>query len=115
MNAQLDRVPREICRRSFLPARLDSRSKAQRQDGHEDTIQLIYAYLPPTVVLAAEQHLRAQTQIEQRAQQLWFARSGCPGGALNDWLRAEREVAKNLCDALLHRNIQELESAPVLH
>ena len=115
MNAQLDRVSREICRRSVLPARLNSRPKMLRRDSHEDTIQLVYAYLPPAVVLAAEQHLRPQTQIEQRAQQLWFARSGRPGGALSDWVRVEREVTKNLCDALLHRNIREPELVPVFH
>jgi hypothetical protein len=63
-------------------------------------MQLVYACLPPVMVLAMEQHLRAQTRIEQRAQELWFAGGG--GNALADWLRAESEVVQNLCYALLH-------------
>jgi len=76
----------------------------QLRDRHEATIQLIYAHLPPVMVLATEQHLRAQTNIEQRAHQLWFARDCGPGCALDDWVRAECEVVQKLCQALLGRN-----------
>jgi hypothetical protein len=96
-------------RKSSLPARLKGRSKAQPRDRHEDTIQLIYAHLPPAVVLAAEQHLRAQTNIEQRAHQLWFAQGCRTGVALGDWIQAECEVVQKLCQALLSRNTREPE------
>jgi len=112
MKAQFNHAQRRMCRKSSRQARLDGQPKAQRRDRHEDTIQLIYAHLPPAVVLAAEQHLRAQTNIEQRAHQLWFAQGCRPGAALSDWVRAECEMVQNLCQALLSRNTREPEPAP---
>jgi hypothetical protein len=112
MNAQFNPVQRKTCRKSPLQAQFNGRPGAQQQDRREDTIQLIYAHLPPAVVLAAEQHLRAQTNIERRAHQLWFAHGCRPGSALADWVRAECEVVQNLCQALLGRNTPEPESAP---
>jgi hypothetical protein len=76
------------------------------------TIQFIYAHLPPAMVLVKEQHLRAQTHIEQRAQQRWFAGNSRPEDTLDNWLHAEREVVQELCEALLHRNIREPEPTP---
>ena len=73
MKTQFNPVLRRTCQKSSPPARLDDRSKAQQSEPHENTVQLIYAHLPPAVVLAAEQHLRAQTNIEQRAHELWFS------------------------------------------
>lgn len=110
MKAQFNPVQRRMCRKPPLQARVDSRPKAQPRGRHEDTIQLIYAHFPPAVVLAAEQHLRAQTNIEQRAHQLWFAQGCRPGGGLGDWIRAECEVVQNLCQALLSRNTREPDS-----
>jgi hypothetical protein len=107
MNAQFNPVQRRMCRKSPRQARVDGRPKTQQRDRHENTIQLIYAHLPPAVVLAAQQHLRAQTNIEQRAHQAWFAQSCRPGSALGDWIRAECEVVQNLCQALLSRNTRE--------
>src|SRR5208282_6042382 len=69
MKAQFKSVQRRMCRKPPLQARVDSRPKAQPRDRHEETIQLIYAHLPPAVVLAPEQYLRAQTHIEQWAHQ----------------------------------------------
>ena len=109
MKAQFNSVQRRLCRKSPRQARLDGRSKAQQRDRHEDTTQLIYAHLPPAVVMAAEQHLRAQTNIAQRAHELWFAQGCRPGGALGNWIRAECEVVQKLCQALLTPNTQEPE------
>ena len=109
MKAHFNPVQRRMCRKSPLQARLEGRPKAQQRDRLEDTIQLIYAHLPPAVVLAAEQHLRAQTNIERRAHQLWLAQGCRAGVALNDWIRAECEVVQNLCQALLSRNSREPE------
>jgi hypothetical protein len=114
MKTPLNLVPRQMCRRPFRQTQPDDRRRVQRQDHREETIQLIYAHLPPAVVLATEQHLRAQTQIEQRAQQLWFARDGRSVSALSDWLQAEREVVRQLCDALRHPGNREPESVPAL-
>jgi hypothetical protein len=113
MKAQFNSVQRRMCRKPPRPARLDDRSRSQQLDGHEDTVQLIYAHLPPAVVLATEQHLRVQTNIEQRAHQLWFAQGCRPGDAFGDWIRAECEVVQNLCQALLSRNTREPETSPV--
>ena len=110
MKTQFNPVLRRTCRKSSRPARLDGRTKAQQREPNEHTVQLIYAHLPPAVVLAAEQHLRAQTNIEQRAHELWFAQGCRPGGALGDWIRAECEVVQNLCQALLNRNHREPET-----
>jgi len=109
MKAQFNPVQQRTYRKSPLQARLNGQPKAQQRDRHEDTIQLIYAHLPPAVVLAAEQHLQAQTNIEQRAHQFWFAQGCRPGTALSDWVRAECEVVQNLCQALLSRNTREPE------
>jgi len=113
MKAQFNPDQRRTCRKRSLQAQFNGRPKAQQRDRHEDTIQLIYAHLPPAVVLATGQHLRAQTNIEQRAHQLWFARGCPPGGALGDWIRAECEVVQALCQALPSRNPSEPEPTPV--
>ena len=113
MKTQLNPVQRKTCRKSPLQARLNGQLKAQQRDRHEDTIQLIYAHLPPAVVLATEQHLRAQTHIKRRAHQLWFDQGCRAGVALNDWVQAEYEVIQNLCHALLSRNTLEPEPDPV--
>jgi hypothetical protein len=113
MKSQFNPVQRRMCRKSPSQARLDGRAKAQQRDRREATIQLIYAHLPPAVVLAAEQHLRAKTNIEQRARELWFTQGCRPGGALGDWIRAECEVVQKLCQALLNRNTREPETSLV--
>ena len=115
MNAQSEPVPWQTCRKPCFPARPDFHANTQRRARKEATTQLIYAHFPPAAVLAAEQHLRAQTQIEQRAQQLWFARGRRPESALGDWLQAERELVQELCAALQHQNPRELEAAPAFH
>ena len=110
MKTLLDRIPQRKCRKHFRPVRLDRRPGTQLRADAGETVQLIYAHLPRAVVLATEQHLRAQTRIEQRAQQLWFA-GGCqPGQALQDWLQAEREVVRHLCVALQRENAPEPET-----
>ncbi len=115
MNAPLASITPASSRRRFPRVCLNGRSQAPRPRRHPQAVQLIYAHLPPLGVLAAEHHLRAQTQIEQRAQQLWFAGLGRPAAALNDWLRAEREVVNELCAAFLHRNLRPPEPAANLH
>ena len=75
--------------------------KERRPNRPGKTMQLIYAHLPPATVLAMEQHLRAQTQIQQRAQHLWLSGNNRVENTLENWLRAEREVVQNLCTALL--------------
>jgi len=112
MKAAFNLIRPKASRKRFRPARLAARPKAQRRSCPAKTLQMIYAQLPPAFVLAAEHHLRAQTQIEQRAQQLWFAGGGRPEGALENWLQAEREVVQKLCEALRPRNFREPESAP---
>jgi len=107
MNALLTRLPQKTGRKPCHQARLDVRPQACHPSRHAENIQLIYTHLPPAVILAVREHLRAQTQIEQRARQLWLARGCCQGRALDDWLRAEREVIHNLCEALLCRNARE--------
>lgn len=92
--------------------RHNGRSRAHHSSRAKKAIQFIYAHLPPAIILATAQHIRAQTQIEQRAQQIWFAGNDRPENTLDNWLRAEREVVQNLCEALLHRNVQEPESTP---
>jgi len=113
MKAQFNSVQRRLCRKSALKARLSGQFKAQQRDRHEDTVQLIYAYLPPAVVLAAKQHLRAQTNIEQRVHQLWFTQGCRSRGALEDWIRAECEAVQKLCQALVRRDPQEPEPRPI--
>lgn len=104
MKEQFNHVQRRTSRRSPVQARFDGRLKAQQQKQRESAVQLIYAHIPPAVVLAAEKHLRAQTNIEQRARQLWLSRGCRPVGDLGDWLRAECVEVQKLCQALLNRN-----------
>jgi hypothetical protein len=113
MKAQFNAVQRRVCRKSPRQARLEGQTNARQRDQNEDATQLIYVHLPPAVVLATEQHLRAQTHIEQRAHELWFAQGCRPGGALGDWIRAECEVVQKLCQALLSRNHREPETGLV--
>ena len=113
MKAQSNRVPRRTCRRSPFQARPDGQQKVQQQKQRESAVQLIYAHIPPAVVLAADKHLRAQTNIEQRAHQLWLSRGCRPVGDLGDWLRAECEEVQKLCQALLSRSPRELEPDPI--
>ena len=47
-------------------------------------------------VFSTDHHLRVQQQIEQRALALWKAEGCSHGTALNDWLRAEREVLERV-------------------
>lgn len=63
MKARFNHVQRRACRQSPLRRPHDGRSKAQQQTGCEGVVQLIYAHFPPAAVLAAEKHLRAQTNI----------------------------------------------------
>ena len=90
----------EIGRRPFQPSRQKGRAGNQIPHPREHPVQLVYAYLPPAMVLAADQHLRAQTRIEQRAQQLWLSSVGLPADVVNNWLNAEHEVVSELCRAL---------------
>jgi hypothetical protein len=76
-----------------LPRAPDSRAP-------KPTIQLVYAHFPSARILAAEHGLRAQTQIQQHAQQLWLAHHHQPEHTFENWLRAEREVVQELCAAL---------------
>jgi hypothetical protein len=115
MNAQNTQEPQKARLKRFYRAGHNDRSKAHHQSRTKQTIQFIYAHLPPAVILATGQHLRAQTQIERWAQQLWFAENGRSEDTLDNWLRAEREVVQNLSEALLHRNGQESESTPACH
>ena len=112
MKAQFNPVQWRMCRKSPFQARLNGQPKAQQQEPHEDPVQLIYAHLPPAVILATEQHLQAQTNIERRAHQLWFAQGCRAGVALNDWIQAECEVVQDLCQSLLSRNNREPEPDP---
>jgi len=100
MNPTFNPAPRKTCRKPFHPSRLDRQPETQRPNAPADNIQLIYAHLPPATIMATEQHLRTQTRIEQRAQQLWFVGKNRSEDALNHWLRAEQEVVQELCAAL---------------
>lgn len=113
MKTQFKTVQKRMCRKFPRQPRLDGQINVRQGEQNEDTMQLIYAHLPPAIVLATEQHLRAQTNIEQRAHELWFAQGCRPGGALGDWIRAECEVVQHLCQALLSRKAREPEPAPV--
>ena len=56
------------------------------------------------MVFTAEEHLGVQEQIERRARQLWCV-GGCRHGtALNDWLRAEREVLEQFIRVCVRRH-----------
>ena len=75
-------------------------------DSHplKETIQLVYAHFPSARILALEQRLRAQTQIQQHAQQLWLAEKNSLEHTFENWLRTEREVVQELCAALENGN-----------
>jgi len=45
------------------------------------------------------EHLKVQEQIEQRAYELWLARGSRQNGALENWVRAEREVLQDFVQA----------------
>jgi DUF2934 family protein len=49
------------------------------------------------------EHLGVQEQIERRARELWCA-GGFRHGALNDWLRAEREVLEQFIRVCVRRH-----------
>lgn len=115
MKTQFNSVQRRTCRKTPRPGRLDGQSKAQPRERRKDPIQLIYAHFPPAVILAAGQHLKAQTNIERRAHQLWFVQGCRSGSALGNWIQAEYEVVQNLCQTLLSRNTQEPELDLVSH
>jgi len=64
------------------------------------------------VVFTANEHVRAQQQIERRAHELWCA-GGCPlGTALNDWLQAESEVLEQFLRAYARRHALRQSSTP---
>jgi len=113
MKTQSNLIQRRMRRKSARPARPYGKARARQRDQNENATQLIYAHLPPAIVLATEQHLRAQTNIEQRARELWFAQGRRPGNALGDWIRSECEVVQQLCQALLNRNPGRAETGLV--
>ncbi len=80
-----------------------------RGRSRKETIQIIYGHLPPIKVLVREQHLRTQTYLEQRTQQLWFDRNGLKEG-LRDWLKTESRMAQNLSMALRRGNTRKSAS-----
>ena len=53
-------------------------------------------------VFTVADHLKVQEQIEQRAYELWLARGSRQNGALENWVRAEREVLKDFIQARTH-------------
>ena len=53
-------------------------------------------------VFTVDDHLRVQTQIEQRAYEFWRAGGSRPDTTLDDWVRAEREVLENFIQAGTH-------------
>jgi Protein of unknown function (DUF2934) len=95
-----------------MPGFLKKNSGAKHRDHADEAVQVIYAHLPPAAILAAEQHLRVQTQIVQRAQELWSTSGARPGDALSDWVKAERQVVQKLCNALLYRKIPDFGPTP---
>jgi len=48
------------------------------------------------------EHLKVQEQIEQRAYELWLAGGSRQNGALENWVRAEREVLEDFIQARTH-------------
>ena len=90
---------RSICRPRRLP----------------DGVQLIYAHLPPAPVLAGQQHLRAQTSLEQAGCRRWFASERWPGGAYENWLRTENELVNQLCEALMRGSLTRPQPTPAFH
>jgi hypothetical protein len=105
MKAQMQAQPRRSPTKTHWEV-----SQWVRFHTRQETVQLIYAHLPPAVILATGQHLLAQAQIEQRAHQIWLASNSRAEDTLNNWLRAEREVVDNLCAALSQKHIKEPES-----
>jgi hypothetical protein len=64
------------------------------------------------VIFTAEEHLKTQQQIEQRAREIWCA-GGCGDGtALGDWLQAEREVLEQFIWAYARRDALRQSSRP---
>jgi len=48
------------------------------------------------------EHLKVQEQIEQHAYELWIARGSRQNGALENWVRAEREVLEDFITVRTH-------------
>ena len=53
-------------------------------------------------VFTVVDHLKVQKQIEQRAYELWLAGGSHQNGALENWVRAEREVLEDFIQARTH-------------
>ncbi len=53
-------------------------------------------------VFTVADHLKVQEQIEQRAYELWLAGGSRQNGALENWVRAEREVLEDFIQAGTH-------------
>ena len=53
-------------------------------------------------VFTVAEHLNVQKQIEQRAYELWLAGGSHQNGALENWVRAEREVLEDFIQARTH-------------
>ncbi len=53
-------------------------------------------------VFTVADHLKVQEQIEQRAYELWLAGGSRQNGALENWVRAEREVLEDFIQARTH-------------
>jgi len=49
----------------------------------------------------------APEQIRQRAHEIYLARGGEEGRALNDWLMAEKEVKKNVQQLIPTQTVQD--------
>lgn len=76
--------------------------KAHRFHPPKKSIGLVCAHFSSGIILAIEQHLRAEIQIRQRAEQLW---QGGQESALENWIQAEGEVVNRLCAAFEHQNV----------
>lgn len=53
-------------------------------------------------VFTVAEHLNVQEQIERRAYELWLAGGSRQNGALENWVRAEREVLEDFIQARTH-------------
>ena len=53
-------------------------------------------------VFTAADHLKVQEQVEQRAYERWLAGGSHQNGALENWVRAEREVLEDFIEARTH-------------
>lgn len=62
-------------------------------------------------LFSVDDHLRVQHQIEVRANELWCAGGRCEDSALNDWLRAEREVLEQFVLACNARHIARRDAS----